>query len=456
MGRVKIRCEPEIGSTVRLNGDCKHYVYIGKVKDSGRFAEPVQFDADQNFVVLEVGKRGSGKSFGMGSALEAFCTQEDSCSLASHGTQRRGVLLLDPLDVHWTAIYQLRQGVSEHMDEQYKLLTKWPDLKIENVNVSVFMPAGRQQPNDPQQFRPFYLPVTDLTAEDFALLYGANLVRDPAGMLLFEAYDKVTRTGYVVNGTGFRPKITFGLRDLLACLDDDEIQDPNRGFARETIRAVSQRLRTWLTDPLFQSDAGTSVGELVQAGQLSILCLNRLSEDMRSVITGVLVRKIKAERSRSSQIERRRAFDPSQPQQEGFHMPRAILAIDEAQMIIPSSGGGPARQAIDSYILEGRNFGLSVWMATQRPKGAISSKALSQLDTLIVHRLSSTEDLDVIRELVQSALPAKVKLNDQEVGFTDLIRALEIGTAIVSNDSVSRTFVMDVRPRVLAHGGRAF
>jgi DNA helicase HerA-like ATPase len=257
------------------------------------------------------------------------------------------------------------------------------------------MPAGKNQAEDPAAFVPFQVPVSDLTPEDFALLYGTNLVREPAGMLLFELYEKVTRLGYVVRGGGQRPKTSFGLEDLLKCLDDDEIRDPDRGFNRETIRAVSQRLRTWLSDPLFQSNTGTPISELIRAGQLSILCLNRLSEDMRSVITGVLVRKIKQERTRSSQIERRTAFDAT-PVQQDSHMPRVILAIDEAQMILPSSGGGPARQAIDSYILEGRNFGLSVWLATQRPKGAISSKAMSQLDTLIIHRLSSVDDLQTI------------------------------------------------------------
>src|SRR5262249_10570471 len=160
----------------------------------------------------------------------------------------------------------------------------------------------------------------------------------------------------------------------------------------QTVRAVRQRLRTWHGDALFQSDTGTPVTDLVKAGQLSILCLNRLSEDMRSVITGVLVRKIKSARSRSSQSERRIAYDPAAGAGVTPVMPRTILAIDEAQMILPSSGGGPARAAVESYILEGRNFGLSIWMATQIPRGAISQKAIKQLDTLIVHRLSNADD----------------------------------------------------------------
>jgi hypothetical protein len=137
-------------------------------------------------------------------------------------------------------------------------------------------------------------------------------------------------------------------------------------------------------------------------------------------------------------------------------MPRTILAIDEAQMILPASGGGPARAAIESYILEGRNFGLSIWMATQIPRGAISQKAIKQLDSLIVHRLSNADDINAVQDLIQSGLPQKIKVNDREVDLGELIRSLEVGTAFVSSDSVERAFVMDVRPRVVAHGGKAF
>lgn len=450
---ARFHCDPEITSRVRIGGAGTHHVLIGRLRDSGRNNHEVHFDADNNFVVLEVGKRGSGKSFGMGAALEAFATVQDSCSLATHGSERRGVLLLDPLDIHWTAIYPVQDAVSQHMKDQYKLLNRWPEIAIEPIHVNVYMPAGREQVGDPSAFVPFQLPVADLLPEDWGLLYGANLISDPAGMLLWELYEKVTTQGYEIEGSKIPAKTAYGLPDLIACLDDDDIQG---NYSSQTIRAVRQRLRTWHTDPLFQSVEGTSVTDLVKAGELSILCLNRLSEDMRSVVTAVLVRKIKAARTRSSQRERRQAFDSSVDTTLGSTMPRTILAIDEAQMILPTSGGGPARTAIESYILEGRNFGLSIWLATQIPRGAISAKAVKQLDSLLVHRLSNADDISAVKDLVQTGLPQKIKVNDREVDIGELIRSLEIGTAFVSSDSVERSFVMDVRPRVVAHGGRAF
>jgi len=453
MATIRFSCLPELTSRVRIGGPGDHQVLIGRLRDSGRNNHPVLFDADNNFVVLEVGKRGSGKSFGMGAALEAFATVKDTCSLATHGPDRRGVLLLDPLDIHWTAIYPVQDGVSRHMKEQYNLLARWSELAVEPIRVNVYMPAGRGQPEDPSEFVPFQIPVTELTPDDWGLLYGANIVSDPAGMLLWEMYEKVTRLGYEIDNRHLLPKSVYGLIDLIACLDDNEIQG---NYSSQTIRAVGQRLRTWHGDPLFQSDAGTPITDLVKSGELSILCLNRLSEDMRSVITGVLVRKIKSARSRSSQSERRLAYDPSAGATATPVMPRTILAIDEAQMILPASGGGCARAAIESYILEGRNFGLSIWLATQIPRGAISPKAIKQLDSLIVHRLSNADDINAVEDLVQSGLPQKIKVNDHEADLSELIRSLEVGTAFVSSDSVERAFVMDVRPRVVAHGGKAF
>jgi len=451
---VKIDCEPKLHQNVAVGGNATCNILLGRTVDSGR-KRNVYFDADHNFVVLEVGKRGSGKSFGLGAALEAFATDRDSCTIATHGTPRRAVLLLDPLDIHWTAIYPLRESGSAHIKEQYKLLKSWPDMEVESLRVKVFVPAGREIPEDPKEFRSYYLPISFLWPEDFVVLYGANLHNDPPGMLITELYDKVTRIGYSHASRTILPKGEFGLADFINCTDDPEIQN---NYSSQTIRAVRQRLIAWQRDPLFQKTTGTPVTELVTPGELSILCLNRLSEDVRSVLAGVIVRRIKAERSRTSQIERRQAFDPVPPQISHDPMPRTILAIDEAQMILPASGGGLARQAIESFILEGRNFGLSIWMATQRPKGAISERAISQLDTLIAHRVSNSEDINAVSNLLQAAVPGKIKINDQDADVPSLLRSLDVGMALVSSDggNAQRTFVMEMRPRVAAHGGKAF
>src|SRR5207245_8637257 len=115
----------------------------------------------------------------------AFATVQDSCSLATHGPERRGVLLLDPLDIHWTAIYPVQDAVSQHMKEQYKLLNRWPEIAIEPIHVNVYMPAGRQQAGDPPAFVPFQLQVAELLPEDWGLLSGVDLFSDPARIVFW-------------------------------------------------------------------------------------------------------------------------------------------------------------------------------------------------------------------------------------------------------------------------------
>ncbi len=109
-------------------------------------------------------------------------------------------------------------------------------------------------------------------------------------------------------------------------------------------------------------------------------------------------------------------------------------------------------------MLEGRNFGLSLWLATQRPKGAISDAAASQIDTFIVHRLSVSEDIAAVTGLLQNAKPERIRLNGRELDLSELIRSLDVGQAIFSSASsdASRLVIGNVRPRNVAHGGEAF
>jgi DNA helicase HerA-like ATPase len=140
------------------------------------------------------------------------------------------------------------------------------------------------------------------------------------------------------------------------------------------------------------------------------------------------------------------------------HVPRTILAIDEAQVLMPARSSSTARQALDSYVLEGRNYGLSLWLATQRPKGAISDAAASQIDTFIIHRLSVSEDIGSVCGLLQNAQPDRMRLNNRDIDLPDLVRSLDVGQAIFSsaNSTAARFVVANVRPRMVAHGGEAF
>ena len=179
----------------------------------------------------------------------------------------------------------------------------------------------------------------------------------------------------------------------------------------------------------------------------------------------MIVRKLRAERMYASQIRRRLSVGRDDERirrglevELAAHAPRTILAIDEAQILLPQRESSSIRKELDAFVLEGRNYGLSLWMATQRPKGAISPAAASQIDTFIVHRLSVQEDIDAMCGLVQSALPTKIRLNGRALTLPEAIRSLEVGQALFSSadGSASRLVVGNVRPRLVAHGGESF
>jgi len=455
--------EPRVVGRVDLGSRKGESVIIAGRMAEKNNCEPIMFDGSDNFVVFEVGKRGSGKSYGMGSLLEAFATGEGS-QIGRH-RERRAVVLLDPLDIHWTALVPLSADGPEGLRRQHDVLTKWGGGEAEPINVRVFVPAGHGWHIDHPDFREYRLPVSSLTAGDWGLLIKSDLITEPRGRLIDEAFRKVTELGWDGNDSmGNRvPKSDYSIADLIDCIDhDSEIQ----GFyAPETCRSVVQPLRSLARMPLFQSSEGTPLTELAVAGVFSILCLGRLSDDLRTVLTTVIVRKLKSDRMYASQIRRRLALSAeAEGTREALemelrrHVPRTILALDEAQILMPSRGANTARQALDSFVLEGRNFGLSLWLATQRPKGAISDAAASQIDTFIVHRLSVAEDISAVCGLLQNSQPDKIRLSGRELELPEMIRALDVGQAIFSSatSSAARFVVGTVRPRNVAHGGEAF
>src|SRR5262249_738247 len=130
----------------------------------------------------------------MGSLLEGFATAASS-RIGTH-TERRAVVLLDPLDIHWPALTPLAADGPEGIRKQYDVLRKWGGLEVEPINVRVFVPAGHSWEIDPQAFREFQIPVNFLDAGDWGLLLNADLLTEPRGRLIDEAYRKVTELGW--------------------------------------------------------------------------------------------------------------------------------------------------------------------------------------------------------------------------------------------------------------------
>ena len=114
------------------------WLYLGRLAEVGGLMD-VRYDTALPHVIAIFGKRGSGKSYTMGSILESLCTQEDETSigLVQHNT---AVFLLDTLGIfQWTDIRLDETSNSEVIKKQLATWRGW-NLKPENLNVEIWIP----------------------------------------------------------------------------------------------------------------------------------------------------------------------------------------------------------------------------------------------------------------------------------------------------------------------------
>jgi hypothetical protein len=455
--------DPQIAGNVIVGteGDDTR-IYLGRLAETGPLRR-VSFGGSQEFVVLILGKRGSGKSHTLGALLEGLATRGGDTSIATH-RNRRAALLLDPMGNFWTTLHTVRADGPDKVRKQWASLDGW-NCKPEDVDAAVWLPAGFKNDNDPLAIKEFRVRVSDLDAPDIADLIGVNLVRDAQGAALAEAFVAVTQEGWI-DGAGFRaPKRDFAFSDLVDYLDYQRQQGVGDHSA-VTLRALIRSLRALDRQKVF-SGTGTPLTDLLAPGRLSILMLPlRVGSDLRRVITRLLIRRILREREQASQIRQRLDVEPLDAatrarleEELARRIPRSVLALDEAQELLGEEGG-EARAALEDFCLLGRNYGLSLLLATQRPTAtAISSKVRSQVDLCIIHRLLTQEDIDISRANLLAVYPKEVLEGSRPLDFSQLVRSLDRGQAIVSashaaaQDPISRIFVMQVRPRITVHGG---
>jgi hypothetical protein len=187
---------------------------------------------------------------------------------------------------------------------------------------------------------------------------------------------------------------------------------------------------------------------------------------MRRVVSRLVIRRILREREEASQIRQRLEVeelpaDARHRLEEELRrrIPRSVLALDEAQELL-GDDGGEAREALEDFCLLGRNYGLSLVMATQRPTAsAISSKVRSQVDLYLIHRLLTQEDIDISYANLLAVYPREVMDGSRALDFSQLVRSLDRGQVIVSashaqaGEKVNRVVLASIRPRITVHGG---
>lgn len=188
----------------------------------------------------------------------------------------------------------------------------------------------------------------------------------------------------------------------LAALDDESAS------AVQWLAPLTYRLRHLMGDRRLRSIAATHEDEsLVQIldnylapNQVTIIDVSLVPSAARSVVVAVLARLL---------------FDAHERYRRVHQATRStVLLMEEAHTFItkqrgfseddaPTSAVELCREAFERIAREGRKFGLSLMLTSQRP-AELSETVLSQCNTFLVHRVVNDVDQNLLRRLVPDAL----------------------------------------------------
>ena len=423
-------------------------ILIGRLAEIGSVVS-VFLEVASEHVVAIFGKRGSGKSYTLGSIVEGLSTRSKKTAI-SMISKKKAVLLFDTLGIYQWMRFPIKESSSEIIKSQISLQKRW-NLQPESLDVLLFEPKQNGTSLSLSNPALFTLNTSDLSASDWGYLLGVDIYSDRIGQLLNEVYIKVTQEGWRDEKRHFSPSQSYSIEDLINCLKSDS--EISQIYHSETRRALLQQLLTFSHNPLFQKE-GTKLEELLKPGYLSILLLHKIPDDLRLIIASSLIKKIIENRIQASEIEKHKLITGEAKHSifNKSYIPPCWVVIDEAQNILPAERKNPAGELLVKLVREGRNFGISFMLTTQQPS-AIDSRILAQVDTMIIHRLTVQQDIEYVKRNLKSALPDKIKYSGRNLAFDESLRSLDVGQALVSNTELDRAFFMDVRPRITTHGG---
>jgi hypothetical protein len=415
-------------------GAYDNLIYIGKVLETSPQRSYLGADAwlDITFphVIYVTGTRGSGKSFDLGVIVEGI-SQLSRESAVQNQVSPLTSIVIDTQSQFWTLRYPPREDVPANRS-QLQELRRWNLQANAVANAQVFVPPGSTKfLGDEIEIR---IRPSDVTQEEWCSLIGQE-VYSPQGHVL-------AATLAHFQGSN------FDLSEMCRHIADDQ-NWPN--IPESSRNAVLYKLSDYDRTGLFGKD-GIQIYDLLKPATCNILMLRDLRNEDKALITAILARQlftVMGEHHNRKKIAEFFATDEALPELPG----RVWLVIDEAHVVAPKDGPSPARQALIEYVKRGRDAGLSLVLATQQPS-AVDDRILSQVNVSFNHRLTFQSDINSAVDRIPTKTITNLKLSGTTLtDFGDMIRVLDSGQCFIGDHSTSRAVLVQIRPRVTAHGG---
>jgi DNA helicase HerA-like ATPase len=417
---------------------------LGRLSEVGP-NKSVCLDTSKEHVVAIVGKRGSGKTHTLGVLIEGLALIDDTSVLGVNSGDR-AMLVFDTLNLFQWVGLNLESLQGKVAIEQLSTARSWK-LPILRAGATLWHLAGSKPAAEGSLA--FQIQVSDMTPQDWGLLMDVDIMMEPMGQLIALAYNKVTSSGWRTAARQKSAVSNYSIQDLVSCINEDtEIQ---REYNPDTRRAVRQRLLSYDSCGLF-STQGTPLQQLLVRGQVSVLLLGYAPEDLRTLVTFLIMRRLLELRMKSSEVTKDALIRGTAATQTEIGIPKTWIFVDEAQNIMPSRTATMANRELTRFVREGRNFGLSMAISTQQPQ-AIDPKVMSQVDVLVVHTLTLQSDINYVLNNIKSPLPESVSVGRRTISIAGAIRELDIGQCLLSAVESPRALFTEIRPRVTPHGG---
>ncbi len=397
----------------RDDDDLKKYGTIGSILigrhlvgtgEEAHLTTPMLMDVLRPHVITICGKRGSGKSFSMG------VIAEELFSLPEKIRRNLCALIIDTQGIFWTM---------KSPNEKEMLLLKEFGLEPKGFDIVTYVPEGQARRFSSvgvDYDSTFAIAAGEVSAEDWMSVFELN-PNEPMGILM---------------------QMSLSRLDSDYTLDDIILEVKRQtGFDKEKL-ALANMLETAKTWGIF---GRSGMPNILEPGKVSVLDMSITPQNVRALLLSLACAKILDER-----IEARRKEELSEIEAEAAkRVPMPWILIDEAHNFVPNDSKTPSSEILGRIIKEGRQPGITLVFATQRPE-KLHADALAQCDLIISHRLTAKADIEALNTIMQTYMLSGINKYLSELPNIK-------GAAIVLDDNSERIYKVRIRPRLSWHAG---
>ena len=217
--------------------------------------------------------------------------------------------------------------------------------------------------------------------------------------------------------------VPYRMADLLALIDE-RIGKLEGRQEKPHLRSLKIRIISAINDPRYHfMFSNNTISDTIME---TIAQIFRIPGDDRPICTFQLAGIPSEVVNSVASVLCRMAFELALWSEGAIHM---LVVCEEAHRYIPADpnlGFIPTRQAISRIAKEGRKYGVSLGIITQRP-GELDQTILSQCSTLFAMRLANDRDQDIIR----SAIP------NSSISTTSFLSSIGNGEAIAFGEAIA-------------------